>query len=139
MVVILRIMSELAEVFISNGELTFLQRMFYSLGLKMSELSDSVQKKRLELQRLLRAKVVKEIVESQVSKSDWRQYFLHQQMFGWWLNCFNSMQIPYLEQWETLHEEEYLTSVSETSEALLNASLRLPFDADIKVCIVVFD
>ncbi|KAG2295982.1 hypothetical protein Bca52824_042651 [Brassica carinata] len=82
------------------------ERMFYSLGLKMSELSDSVQKKRLELQRLLRAKVVKEIVES---------------------------QIPYLEQWETLLEEEYLTSVSETSEALLNASLRLPFDADIKV------
>ncbi|WZY82359.1 hypothetical protein YC2023_028743 [Brassica napus] len=79
---------------------------FYSLGLKMSELSDSVHKKRLELQKLLRAKVVKEIVES---------------------------QIPYLEQWETLLEEEYLTSVSETSEALLNASLRLPLDADIKV------
>ncbi|CAH8348639.1 unnamed protein product [Eruca vesicaria subsp. sativa] len=42
-------------------------------------------------------------------------------------------EIPYLEQWITLLEEEYLTSVSETSETLLNASLWLPFDADIKV------
>ncbi|KAF8113879.1 hypothetical protein N665_0045s0117 [Sinapis alba] len=82
------------------------ERMFYSIGLKMSKLSDSVQKKRIELQRLLRVKVVKEIVES---------------------------QIPYLEQWTTLLEEEYLSSVSETSEALLNASLRLPLDVDIKV------
>ncbi|KAJ0239843.1 Protein ENDOSPERM DEFECTIVE 1 [Hirschfeldia incana] len=83
------------------------ERMFYSLGLKMPELSNSVQNKRIELQILLRVKAVKEIVES---------------------------QIPYLEQWTTLiEEEEYLTSVSETSEALLNASLRLPLDADIKV------
>lgn len=42
------------------------------------------------------------------------------------------MQIPYLEQWTTI-EDEYSTSLSETSEALLNASLRLPLDADIKV------
>ena len=45
------------------------------------------------------------------------------------------MQIPYLEQWTTI-EDEYSTSLSETSEALLNASLRLPLDADIKVYIV---
>lgn len=45
------------------------------------------------------------------------------------------MQIPYLEQWTTI-EDEYSTSLSETSEALRNASLRLPLDADIKVCIV---
>ncbi|CAH8383689.1 unnamed protein product [Eruca vesicaria subsp. sativa] len=82
------------------------EKMFYSIGLKMSEISVSVQKKRIELQRLLRVKALKEIVES---------------------------QIPYLEQWTTLIEEEYLTSVSETSEALLNASLRLPLDTDIKV------
>ncbi|KAJ4906486.1 Protein ENDOSPERM DEFECTIVE 1 [Raphanus sativus] len=82
------------------------ERLFYSHGLKMSELSVSVQKKRIELQRLLRVKAVKDIVES---------------------------QIPYLEQWTTLLEEEYSTSVSETSEALLNASLRLPLDVDIKV------
>jgi len=42
--------------------------MFYSLGLKMSELSDSVQRKRIELQHLQRVKAVTEIVESQVSK-----------------------------------------------------------------------
>lgn len=82
MVVILRIMSELAEVFISNGELTFLQRMFYSLGLKMSELSDSVQKKRLELQRLLRAKVVKEIVESQVSQIEDSTFYINKCLVG---------------------------------------------------------
>ncbi|KAG2332145.1 hypothetical protein Bca52824_003325 [Brassica carinata] len=81
------------------------ERMFYSIGLKMSELSDSVQKKRIELQRLLRVKTLMEIMES---------------------------QIPYLEQWTNI-EEEYSISVSETSEALLNASLRLPLDADIKV------
>ena len=45
----------------------FLQMMFHSLGLKMSELSDSVKEKRIELERLLRVKAVKEIVESQVS------------------------------------------------------------------------
>ncbi|KAJ4892282.1 Protein ENDOSPERM DEFECTIVE 1 [Raphanus sativus] len=81
------------------------ERMFYSLGLKMSELSDSVQEKRIELQRLLRVKAVQEIVES---------------------------QIPYLEQWATL-EDEYSSSLTETSDALRNASLRLPLDADIKV------
>ncbi|KAF3557709.1 hypothetical protein F2Q69_00010618 [Brassica cretica] len=71
----------------------------------MSELSESVKEKRIELERLLRVKAVKEIVES---------------------------QILYLEQWTTI-EDEYSTSLSETSEALRNASLRLPLDADIKV------
>lgn len=61
-------------VSVVDGEFLFLQRMFYSLGLKMSELSDSVQEKRIELQRLLRVKAVQEIVESQVS-SLIRQYF----------------------------------------------------------------
>lgn len=59
---------------LTDGEFLFLQRMFYSLGLKMSELSDSVQEKRIELQRLLRVKAVKEVVESQVS-SLIRQFF----------------------------------------------------------------
>ncbi|KAF3559581.1 hypothetical protein F2Q69_00017993 [Brassica cretica] len=81
------------------------ERMFCSLGLKMSELSHCVRKKRIELQGLMRVKAVKEIVEP---------------------------QMPLLEQWTTL-EEEYSTSLSETSGALLNASLRLPLDADIKV------
>lgn len=42
--------------------------MLYSLGVKMSDLSDSVQKKRIELQRLRRVKAVTDIVESQVSQ-----------------------------------------------------------------------
>ncbi|KAG5392320.1 hypothetical protein IGI04_022283 [Brassica rapa subsp. trilocularis] len=79
--------------------------MFYSLGLKMSELSHCVRKKRIELQGLMRVKARKEIVEP---------------------------QMLLLEQWITL-EEEYSTSLSETSKALLNASLRLPLDVDIKV------
>lgn len=81
------------------------ERMFYSLGLKMSELSDSVERKRIELQHLRRVKAVTEIVESQT---------------------------PSLEQWAVL-EDEFSTSLSETIEALLNASLRLPLDSKIKV------
>ncbi|KFK37234.1 hypothetical protein AALP_AA4G231300 [Arabis alpina] len=81
------------------------ERMLYSLGVKMAELSDSVQKKRIELQCLRRVKAVTDIVES---------------------------QIPSLEQW-TVIEEEYLASLSETTQALVNASLRLPLDVDIKV------
>lgn len=42
--------------------------MFYSLGLKMSELSHCVRKKRIELQGLMRVKAIKEIVEPQVSQ-----------------------------------------------------------------------
>lgn len=42
------------------------------------------------------------------------------------------MQIPCLEQW-TVIEEDYSSSLSDTSEALVNASLRLPLDVDIKV------
>uniref|UniRef100_M4D329 Uncharacterized protein n=1 Tax=Brassica campestris TaxID=3711 RepID=M4D329_BRACM len=61
--------------------------------------------KRIELQGLMRVKARKEIVEP---------------------------QMLLLEQWITL-EEEYSTSLSETSKALLNASLRLPLDVDIKV------
>ncbi|CAH8265910.1 unnamed protein product [Arabidopsis lyrata] len=81
------------------------ERMFYSLGLKMSELSDSVQRKRIELQHLRRVKAVTEIVESQT---------------------------PSLEQWSVL-EDEFSNSLLETTEALLNASLRLPLDSKIKV------
>lgn len=57
--------------------------MFYSLGLKMSELSHCVHKKRIELQGLVRVKAIKKIVEPQVNqiwlshldnkKSDWEK------------------------------------------------------------------
>lgn len=41
--------------------------MIYSFGLKISELHDSVQRKRIELQRLSRIKALLVITESQVS------------------------------------------------------------------------
>lgn len=47
------------------------------------------------------------------------------------------MQTPSLEQWAVL-EEEFSTSLSETTEALVNASLRLPLDSKTKVYIVLF-
>lgn len=45
------------------------------------------------------------------------------------------MQTPSLEQWAVL-EDEFSNSVLETTEALLNASLRLPLDSKIKVYVV---
>lgn len=136
---------EPAIVSISNGEFVFLQRMFYSLGFKMSELSDSVQKKRTELQRLLRVKAVKEIVESQVSRI---RKILNFHSILTSMKCLRKyvqfvmiggdrMQIPCLEEW-TVIEEDYSTSLSETTEALVNASLRLPLDVDIKVYNMLF-
>ncbi|CAN8284545.1 unnamed protein product [Cochlearia groenlandica] len=88
----------------TQSQKTQAERMFYTLGLKISEMSESVQKKRLELQALLRHKAVTEIVNS---------------------------QIPSLEQWNVL-EEDYLTSLSEVTKALSNASLRLLVDDNIK-------
>lgn len=41
-------------------------------------------------------------------------------------------QTPCLEQWSAI-EEEYSASLSQTIQALSNASLRLPLDADIMV------
>ncbi|XP_010527090.1 PREDICTED: protein ENDOSPERM DEFECTIVE 1-like [Tarenaya hassleriana] len=81
------------------------ERMLYSLGLRMSELYDSVGKKRVELQRLSRVNALLSMVESQT---------------------------PCLEKWSVM-EEEYSTSLSEVIEALLNASLRLPLIGNVKV------
>lgn len=46
------------------------------------------------------------------------------------------MQTPSLEQWSVL-EDEFSNSLLETTEALLNASLRLPLDSKIKVYVVL--
>ncbi|XP_010512294.1 PREDICTED: QWRF motif-containing protein 6-like [Camelina sativa] len=81
------------------------ETMLYSFGSKISELHDSVQKKRIELQRLLRIKALLAITESQT---------------------------PCLEQWAAI-EEEYSTSLSQTIQAFSNASLRLPLDGHIMV------
>ncbi|KAM3701150.1 hypothetical protein ACJW31_05G150700 [Castanea mollissima] len=74
------------------------ERTLYSLGVKISELFDSVKKKRLELGLLQRTKTLSAVLEA---------------------------QIPYLEEWSAL-VEDYSVSLSEAIQALLNASLQLP-------------
>ncbi|CAA7021597.1 unnamed protein product [Microthlaspi erraticum] len=81
------------------------EAMLYSFGLKISELNDSAQSKRIELQCLSRVKALLAVTDS---------------------------QSPCLEQWSAI-EEEYSASLSQTIQALSNASLRLPLDADINV------
>ncbi|CAH2063461.1 unnamed protein product [Thlaspi arvense] len=81
------------------------ESMLYSFSLKISKLNDSVQRKRIEFQRLSRVKALLAITES---------------------------QNPSLEQWSAI-QEEYSASLSQTIQALSNASLRLPLDADIVV------
>ncbi|XP_010413611.1 PREDICTED: QWRF motif-containing protein 6 [Camelina sativa] len=81
------------------------ESMLNSFGSKISEFHDSVQRKRIELQRLLRIKALLAITESQT---------------------------PCLEQWAAI-EQEYSTSLSQTIQAFSNASLQLPLDGDIMV------
>ncbi|XP_062087988.1 protein ENDOSPERM DEFECTIVE 1-like [Humulus lupulus] len=76
-----------------------------SLRVKMSELYDSVTRKRTELGILQRTKTLSTILEAQV---------------------------PYLEQWSAL-EEDYSISVAESIQALLNASIQLPLGANVRV------
>lgn len=60
---------------------------------------------------------------------------MFEKICNWLLNSLILLQIPSLEQWNVI-EEDYLASLSETTQALVNASLRLPLDVDIKVCIL---
>ncbi|KAJ9159649.1 hypothetical protein P3X46_025138 [Hevea brasiliensis] len=80
------------------------ERTIYSLGVKISELYDSVERKRIELGLLQRAKTLYAILEA---------------------------QMPYLEEWSTL-EPDYSISLSEAMQALLNTSLRLPISGNVK-------
>ncbi|KAF2318136.1 hypothetical protein GH714_000599 [Hevea brasiliensis] len=80
------------------------ERTIYSLGVKISELYDSVERKRIELGLLQRAKTLCAILEA---------------------------QMPYLEEWSTL-EPDYSISLSEAMQALLNTSLRLPISGNVK-------
>ncbi|ESQ44083.1 hypothetical protein EUTSA_v10006479mg [Eutrema salsugineum] len=89
----------------TRAQRTQTEHALYSFGLKISELNVSVQRKRIEFQRLSRVKALLAITESQT---------------------------PCLEQWSAI-EEEYSDSLSQTIQALSNASLRLPLDADIMV------
>ncbi|KAM5589015.1 hypothetical protein ABKV19_007115 [Rosa sericea] len=81
------------------------ERTHYSLALKITELYDSVKRKRIELGVLQRTKTLSTILEA---------------------------QIPYLDQWFSL-QEDYSISLAEATQALLNASLRLPISANVKV------
>ncbi|XP_060972369.1 protein ENDOSPERM DEFECTIVE 1 [Cannabis sativa] len=76
-----------------------------SLRVKMSELYDSVTRKRTELGILRRTKTLSTILEAQV---------------------------PYLNQWSAL-EEDYSISVAESIQALVNASIQLPLGANVRV------
>ncbi|KAF3451932.1 hypothetical protein FNV43_RR08028 [Rhamnella rubrinervis] len=80
------------------------ERKLSSLGVKISELYDSVAKKRIELGILQRTKTLSSILEA---------------------------QIPYLEEWSAV-EDDYSTSLAEAVQALSNASLRFPIGGNVK-------
>ncbi|XP_050370515.1 protein ENDOSPERM DEFECTIVE 1-like isoform X2 [Argentina anserina] len=80
------------------------ERSLYSLALQLTELYDSVKRKRIELGILQRTKTLSTILEA---------------------------QIPYMDQWVSL-QEDYSISLEEATKALLNISLRLPISANVK-------
>ncbi|CAI9118483.1 OLC1v1020062C2 [Oldenlandia corymbosa var. corymbosa] len=81
------------------------ERQLYALGIKISDMRDSVMKKRLELQMLQRLHTSSSIAES---------------------------QMPYLDEWSAM-EEDYSSSLLGVIEALQNLSLRLPVSGGVKV------
>ncbi|KAI9160978.1 hypothetical protein LWI28_013342 [Acer negundo] len=81
------------------------ERTLYSLGLKISDLYDSVKRKRVELGLLQRRETLSAILEA---------------------------QMPYLDEWSGF-EGDYSVSLSEIIQALLNTSLQLPIGGNIKV------
>ncbi|CAA0836546.1 Protein ENDOSPERM DEFECTIVE 1 [Striga hermonthica] len=74
------------------------ERKFFSLGAKLSDMRENVRRKRSELAVLRGIKNFTTIVEA---------------------------QMPYLDEWDNL-ENEYSTSLLETTNALLSCSARLP-------------
>ncbi|XP_011040079.1 PREDICTED: protein ENDOSPERM DEFECTIVE 1-like [Populus euphratica] len=81
------------------------ERNLYSLGVKITELYESVKRKRAELGLLQRLKILWTIVEA---------------------------QMPYLDEWAAF-EMDYSISLSEAIQALLNASLQVPISGNVKV------
>ncbi|PHT41008.1 hypothetical protein CQW23_19862 [Capsicum baccatum] len=81
------------------------ERRLYSFARQLSDLRESVHQKRAELGFLRRIKTLSTILES---------------------------QLPCLEEWDNL-EEDYSTSLSGTTDALRNCSLRLPIGAEVQV------
>ncbi|CAL0334523.1 unnamed protein product [Lupinus luteus] len=81
------------------------EKALYSLAMKISELRGSVNTKRLELGVLQRLQTLLKILEA---------------------------QIPYLDEWSAL-EEDYSVSITEIIQALLNASVQLPTEENVRV------
>ncbi|MED6160057.1 hypothetical protein PIB30_047857 [Stylosanthes scabra] len=81
------------------------ERVLYSQAMKLSEMRDSVNRKRVELELLRRSKTLSTILDA---------------------------QIPYLDEWSAL-EEEYSHSISEAIQALLNASVQIPLGGTVRV------
>ncbi|TKY72312.1 ENDOSPERM DEFECTIVE 1 [Spatholobus suberectus] len=76
-----------------------------SQAMKISEMRDSVNRKRIELELLRRSKTLSTILEA---------------------------QIPYLDEWSTMMEE-YSVSITEAIQALVNASVQLPIGGNARV------
>lgn len=81
------------------------ERLLYSLGVKISEMQDSVKGKRVEVGLLKEAKILSTILDT---------------------------QIPYLDEWSAL-EEAYSTALLELTQGLQNISSRLPLTGNVKV------
>ncbi|KAG4946067.1 hypothetical protein JHK87_042074 [Glycine soja] len=82
-----------------------IKKALYSQAMRISEMRDSVNKKRIELELLRRSKTLSTILEA---------------------------QIPYLDEWSTMMEE-YSVSITEAIQALVNASERLPVGGNVRV------
>ncbi|XP_019424791.1 PREDICTED: protein ENDOSPERM DEFECTIVE 1-like isoform X2 [Lupinus angustifolius] len=81
------------------------EKALYSLAMKLSELRDSVNMKRIELGLLQSLQTVSKILEA---------------------------QIPYLDEWSAL-EEDYSVSITETIQGLMNALVQLPTGGKVRV------
>ncbi|KAL3614907.1 hypothetical protein CASFOL_040568 [Castilleja foliolosa] len=81
------------------------ERKFFSLGAKISDMRDNVRKKRSELAVLKGIQNLTTIVES---------------------------QMPYLDEWSNL-EKDYSTSLLDATNALLSSSARLPVSGNVRV------
>ncbi|KAL9320681.1 hypothetical protein ACSQ67_012520 [Phaseolus vulgaris] len=82
-----------------------IKKALYSQAMTISEMRDSVNKKRLELEFLRRSETLSRILET---------------------------QIPYLDEWSTM-TEEYSVSITEVIQALVNASVQLPVGGNVRV------
>ncbi|XP_010693533.2 protein ENDOSPERM DEFECTIVE 1 [Beta vulgaris subsp. vulgaris] len=81
------------------------ERMLYSLGVKISELQDSVKSKRVDFGLLKEAKTLSAVLDA---------------------------QMPSLDEWSAL-EEDYTTSLLELTQGLQIISSRLPLNGNVKI------